>query len=156
MANGFWSDIYVLIDSRAKNTIENFLNKYLMEWKEYVDEYAVPQFSDNPKMIFKHDFELMDYCEKNTNAVQTIYWSNKKDVEPQQAMVFYTDDNKMILGLSVDNEGLGNKYLNDMKLFLNSDYGYITYGNPAPNNSKKFIKIMNKYNRQIASQLLYC
>ncbi|TGK96258.1 hypothetical protein EHQ30_06535 [Leptospira brenneri] len=140
------TDIYVITDSRAKELILSFLRHYLITWAESADEYEIPQYSYEPEIILKTDLELMDYCEQNTTVVHTIYWKNKSDSFIKHGMVFYTSDQKMILGLSVLSGTKEKEYLKDLKCFLQSDLGYLTFEEPAPSNYPDFVEMVNNYN----------
>ncbi len=150
MSDGIYADLYVLVNSRSKKIIESFLNNFIPNREESADEYEIPQYSENPDFIFKKDCELMDYCENNNNINHTIYWRNKENIVPKYAMVFYTIDGKMILGLSIEDEKLEQYYLLNMKQFLKSDCGCIAYETPAPNNSNDFVKMVDVYRENTA------
>jgi len=85
MSNGFF-DVYVLADSRSRKLIESFLTEFLKFWEECAEEYEIPQYSDNPEFTFSRDTELMDFCEKRTHVVHTIYWKSKIETNPKYAI----------------------------------------------------------------------
>lgn len=140
---GPYTDIYVLHKGRSDKVIINFLNKFLCNYVASADEYEIPQYSSNPILTFNKAKDLMSYCKDNLNESHTIYWSNKLEVDPKHAMVFYTNDSHMILGLSINNEMLANGYLEQMKTFLTSKIGCILVETPAPENSIEFKNICN-------------
>ena len=138
MAYGICTDVYVLVKIRSVDIILAFLNKFLPGYKETADEYEIPQYSNNPKIIFTKDSELMKYCAENINEVHTIYWGNKENMDPQNAMVFYTNDAHIILGLAIEDDDYALELLDKMKMFLKSDIGCIMVETPPPQNSMEF------------------
>ena len=143
--SGF-ADIYVIIDSRSKELVHSFLTRYLTTWVESADEYEIPQYSDNPDIIFKTDSELMNYCEQNKKISYSIYWRSKSDSLIKYGMIFYTSDEKMILGLSVLSGSKEKEFLKDLKDYLLSDLGYIAFEEPPPDNYVDFLETANRYN----------
>ncbi len=110
--------------------------------KESNDEYVVPQDAENPQFTFKNALGLMQYCEQNSREANNIYWQNIKEAEPRHAMVFYTVDGACILGLSVDDEKLEIDYLEKLKKFSSSSFGYITYESPPEDPKEEFIAVV--------------
>ena len=122
-----YSDIYVISDKRDRKTIEKFLNDFLPNREESADEYEVPQYSDNPEVIFGKAAELIDYCEKNTNIEHAIYWRATENSEPEHGMVFYLKDGFVVYGLSTDasNQEYAAALLNELKEYFSTTHGYI-------------------------------
>ena len=135
------SDIYVLCDSRSHEKIVKFLEKFLPNNIEDADMYYIPYLSENPEISFEKLNEFMQYMENATDKPNAIYWRNsQKEGDPRFAMVFYTDDGKMILGLSLNESDREEEVLEKIQRFVNSNYGYITFGDIPPTNSDAFIK----------------
>lgn len=147
---GFFADIYVIKKSRSKKLGEDFLNHFLPNREESASEYELPQYSDDPKILFNKAYDLMEYLEKNNNDNHTIYWRNLDSNNPNRhGMIFYTTDGYMIFGISVDadpeNEA---ECLSEMKDFLKSDRGYITYECPPETTFEEFEKkIITHHNK---------
>lgn len=139
---GFFADIYVIKKSRSKKLGEDFLNHFLPNREESAFEYEIPQYSDDPKILFNKAYDLMEYLEKNISDNHTIYWRNlDSNNTNRHGMIFYTTDGYMIFGISVDvdpeNEA---ECLSEMKDFLQSDGGYITYECPPETTFEEFEK----------------
>lgn len=142
MVDGTYTDIYVLVDDRKVELIQDFLEHFIPDHREMADEYEIPQYADHPDMLFHKAIELMKHCEGHTDVPHAIYWFNNQKEDPKDAMVFYTDDGKMILGLSIEDEQRDQEWLEKLKAFSKSDRGCILIENPPPENSKEFMKLI--------------
>jgi hypothetical protein len=142
MADGFFSDIYVLVDHRKIDVVNEFLEYFVPDNQVLADEYEIPQYSYNPEIIFRKATELMHYCETNVEATHSIYWFNNQKKDPRNAMVFYTNDRKMILGLSILHESQEREWLTKLKQFSKSKHGCILYERPPPENSADFKELI--------------
>ena len=93
----------------------------------------------------------MAYLEKNKTKNQSIYWRNlDKKSKNKHGMIFYTSDSYMIFGISrVHSERLNTKNeeecLNEMKMFFNTEEGYITYECPPEISYSDFMLLVNRY-----------
>jgi hypothetical protein len=141
MTDGICSDIYVLVGNRNVKFVQNFLEYFVPDHREMADEYEIPQYSDSPDILFFKATELMRYCEEHTEVPHAIYWFNNQNEDPEDAMVFYTIDGKMILGLSIEDESREQEWLIKLKNFSQSDQGCILYESPPPDNSEEFLKL---------------
>ncbi len=140
MADGIYADIYVLTESRTAEVVQSFLDTFLPKREEQADEYELPLNADNPVAILQSAQEVIDHCVAHPFEKHAIYWRNTVEAEPIIAMIFFTDDGKLILGLSVDDESLEREFFQRLKRFAQSETGYITYENPPPLNSEEFLK----------------
>ena len=126
---GYYADCYVLTNKRTKHFIQSFLNKFIPDRQEQADEYEIPQYSDNPSMIYKTADELIDHLEKNVTVVHTIYWSNNNKSEIKGAMCFFTNDGQTILGMSCETKypdtTIEDNCLKDLMNFCDSTQGLI-------------------------------
>jgi hypothetical protein len=122
-----YSDIYVISDKRDKNTIDLFLEHFLPKREESADEYEVPQYSENPEVVFNSAFELIDYCAKNKNIEHSIYWRALENRKPEHGMVFFLEDGYVIYGLSTDaiDQPYAKGLLEEMKTLFGTNLGYI-------------------------------
>ena len=141
-------DSYYLIDSRKSEFVYDFFAKYSHTRKELADDYPIPQFSDSPERIFYSVGELLLYLEDNPNFEYAIYWENEdKKSEIKQFTLQYTNDGKMIFGVSiVGNEPDSIKSVQlfrEIKSYLNSKKACITVEEPPPINSIEFIDFCN-------------
>lgn len=140
-------DCYVFVEKRDGSLIDLFLNEFLPERKEAADDYLVPEYSDNPSHEFQSAPDLIEFLCDNKKETYAIYWNSKRDEDPSNAMVFFTEDGGMIFGLSCDADGGNSKtYLQKMKNFLKSELGYIAFEEPPPGTKAEFLDYAEKYN----------
>ena len=141
-----YSDIYVISDKREKSTVEDFLDHFLPRREESADEYGVPQYSENPEILFDNADALIEYCAKHKNTEHAIYWRALDNKKPEHCMVFYLADGNVIYGLSTDaiDQPYAKRLLEEMKSFLGTDLGYIGHeASPDVSNLKEFKKQMD-------------
>ena len=143
--NGTYSDCYVLSDNRTEKFIFEFLNHFIPERNEIANEYEYPQYEDEAEFIFQNDYQIIKFLSQQTNAEYSLYWNNNLNEDLKGAMVFFTSDKKIIFGLFCttlkSNTKIEDKYLQKLKLFTKSKYGYITYEKIPEMDSSKFIEI---------------
>jgi len=122
-----YSDIYVISSLRDPQTVNKFLNHFLPKRRESADEYEVPQYSETPSIIYKKANDLIEYCACNKSEEHSIYWMAMGGGKPEHGMVFYLQDSNVIYGLSTDasDQDYAKQLLNEMKVFFDSDFGYI-------------------------------
>ncbi|RAW00277.1 hypothetical protein [Pseudochryseolinea flava] len=139
---GYYADCYVLTNDRTKKFVDKFLNTFVPHRKEQVDIYEVPQYKGDTEMEFYLADQVIQYLEINVNIPYTIYWENLHDAEPRFANCFFTDDNNLIVGLGCNTDDITeNDLLAKLMKFCGTEFGYITYEQPAPRNSTAFIAI---------------
>ena len=149
---GYLADIYLIQKSRSKSKAVDFLNTFLPSREESIDEYFIPQYSDDPIEKFDNADDLMTYLESNPECSQGIYWRNKDENSPNKhGMICYTTDGHMIFGISRNTDISGNlntdnedECLEEMKEFFKSELGYIDYENPPANSYEEFVEIVNE------------
>lgn len=148
--SGFHADCYVLVNNRTKKYIHSFLDRFIPNREESANEYEVPQYSDNPLIIFQTADELITHLAENLHLNHTIYWRNKSDSELQGAMCFFTNDGNVIVGLychsRTGDPRIENEYFRQLKEFCHSEIGYIAYEEPADHSTAEFIERSKLYN----------
>src|SRR5882672_8659042 len=97
-----YTDIYVLASSRTEATVRAFLKRFLPDRAETASEYWIPQHVDTPHTVLQSSAEVIAYCCGHSSAPQSIYWRRIGDDGPAYAMVFFTADGHLILGLSIE------------------------------------------------------
>src|SRR5438094_9095997 len=97
-----FADCYVLTNKRNRNFIFSFLNHFLPNRQEYGHLFEIPQFSENPTIVFKTADELIDYLVENKHEIHAIYWYNKEESKLRGAMCLFTSDGQVILGLTCE------------------------------------------------------
>lgn len=142
-------DSYYLISKRDINAFYELISKYSNKIKVIGDEFLLPQFSDSYKFIYNSVEELIFYLDSNPNVDYIIYWANQADnSEFKQFTLQYTDDGKMIIGISIVGREPDSKrsieIFKEVRNHLNSQQGCITVEEPPPNNSIEFAKFCNE------------
>lgn len=140
----YFADCYVLSENRSEKFIQLFLDKFIPNRKELSNEYEIPQYSDNPIITFNNATCLIDYLTAYKNVKHIIYWKNNEKSKLKGAMCFFTEDNQVIFGIycntAFPDKSIESDYLNKLKEFCNSNIGYFTYEEPAPDNVSDFLK----------------
>lgn len=144
-----FADCYVLTDKRTKEFISSFLDKYLPNRQEYTDTYEVPQFSQQPTVIFNTADELIQYLEHHINEVHAIYWYNKVEEIIRGTMCLFTSDGKVILGIFCESlypdSSIEEGFFADLQKFCDSTIGLIEYETPAAKDIGDFRRRVDEY-----------
>ena len=143
--NGTYADCYVLSDNRTEKFIFEFLNHFIPERNESASEYEFPQYEDETEFIFQNDNQIIKFLSSKPNVEYSIYWNNKRNEDLKGAMIFFTSDKKIILGLFCNtlknNTKIEDEYFQKLKFFTESKYGYITYEQVPEMDTGKFLEI---------------
>lgn len=151
---GYFADIYVIKRTRSKELANEFINHFLPNNEERAECYELPQFGKETILEFSDVNKLIDYLEINPNEIYQIYWKNLDKENPNCfGMLFYTSDGCIIFGISrdtfiSDNTNNEDNCLEEMKAFLDTDKGYITYENLPEKTHKKFLNVVNEFKIQ--------
>ena len=138
-------ELYVLSRSRSLKYALKFLDRFLPERSPVAEEYFFPEFSDEPIDIYQEDVEVITKLECEKKEGYSIYWDSKSDREISQAMLFFTTDGAMIVGLAVTDTGVDvEKLLIDMAQEVNGQYGYVTDEDCPPETEEEFMDICTK------------
>ena len=138
-----YADCYCLVASRDATIGIAFLDKFLPDREASAVDYPVPRYVDAPQHVFTDPGELMLFLAKKLNEKYSIYWRNIDSTNVfGHGMLFYTDDGKMIVGVSVagnyPEDALVIRCYKEVKKFLNSEMGCITIEEPPPLNAIEF------------------
>ena len=71
-------------------------------------------------------------------AELAVYWRNIGPGNPRAAMVFFTTDEHLILGLSGVNESVASRHLKRLKSFADSECGYKVIEEPPALDAVEF------------------
>lgn len=129
-------DVYVLMTARTAESVERFLDRFVPHREPSTEEYRVPQFADEPTTVFFESMELVAYCVAQHDVAHGIYWRNLDDCDPFHAMVFFTSDGGMVLGLSV--VANPDRWLGDLLSMIGGEIGYWTFEEPPPDSILEF------------------
>lgn len=148
------TDCYYLVDNRTTAYICNFVNSYMSQNEETTDEYPFPIYTHEVEITFSDLNQLMGHLEKNETSIYSIYWRNSDKISLIRfCMAFYTDDGKVILGVSLKGQYRENEKItpvfNEIRNYLNTDICCITNEEAPPSNSKEFIDFCKERNKDI-------
>jgi len=142
---GYFADCYVLCEHRNEKFIMEFLNFFLPEREESAGEYEYPQYDSQTGQYFENVEKLITFLTINTKSDYSIYWRNKNKDNLKGAMLFFTENGKLIIGLYCDtlrdDSRIEDHYLIRLKEFSKSKFGYITYEQIPEIDTDKFIQI---------------
>jgi hypothetical protein len=95
-------EIYALASTRTLSFAVSFLNEFLPDRVAFANEYPIPELSDAPTQVLSSDYDVLDFLEKHPTESYGLYWNACTPESPvRQAMLFYTVDANLILGLAV-------------------------------------------------------
>jgi len=133
------TEIYVLNNKRKISEIKKFLLLFIKERTLQGDIFCIPEFNcDNSKIIFYDEESILQYLINHPTEEYGLYWKNNKISNISTAMIFFTKDKNMILGLSVI-ENI-EETLKELKNLCKSKYSYIAFEEVPPLNKKEFIE----------------
>lgn len=138
-------EMYVLCDSRTEETIYAFLNNCALNRRPLTDEYPIPENSDNPTDIIYSEQEIFKKLVKDNHEAYAFYWNC--DFPIKTAMLFFTEDGNLIVGLAVC-EPYVQSYYQQILLSVKGSYGYVQNAqeeSPPPNCKSDFIKRADDY-----------
>lgn len=143
-------DSYYLIGNRKFEMVSDFLANYFpLGWKELAIDYPFPEFSDYPEKVYHSVKELLLHLEDGPGHEYVVYFENKDpSSEIRQITLQYTDDGKMIVGISI----IGNdpslmrniQLFKEIESYLNAEKTCATIEEPPPTNSLEFIDFCNE------------
>ncbi len=136
-----FADCYCLIPSRAEKEIFEFLDYFMKERQYASDEFYIEDESFTKEFEIAHEFFL--FLEEHPTVSSGIYWSNNNFKSLYcHAMVFYTNDEQMIFGISTPaehpNATNAIQVYKELKEFTNAKFGCITIEEVAPYNAVEF------------------
>jgi hypothetical protein len=135
-----YDDVYVLAPARDRGVIDRFLSRFASTREESAADYVVPLHPDVPARVFHSAGELIAHCLANQQEPHQVYWRCPDGGDPAHAMVFFTEDGGLILGLSVS-EGAGPRWLAQMHACAGSTVGCVLLEEPPPDTVAGFLAL---------------
>jgi len=125
-------DIYVLAPDRSAKVAQSFLDAFVPDREQSAEEYLT---SDGTNL---HSADsVICHCVNHQHESQNIYFRNLS-CGPAHAMLFFTSDGGLFLGLSVvDAE---RDYLEKLKRYAASEVGFIAFEEPPPDTVAEFCR----------------
>lgn len=141
-------DIYVLAKNRSAETARDFLERYLPERNYNDGKYEFYSYEGNEEVEFKFDSEneMLELIEKKeTLTLNCPFYPINQNELLRMIQLYYLSDGGMICCININqNDEKENELLNELKLFLGSKYGMISYHIPPPNTKTEFINTVNQ------------
>lgn len=128
-------DVYVLARQRSGAVANHFLDTFVQHREQSAGDYGLPQYETEPAIVLESAAEAIHYCDSHPNEAQSIYFRNL-GAGPAHAMLFFTQDGGLILGLSV--ERCEDEWFVRLKEFAGSEIGYISFESPPPATAAEF------------------
>jgi len=139
-------EIYALSGARNSSVANVFLAKFLPKRSGFASDYPVPECADSPTIVFPTTDTLMTYLDTNVQETYSIYWNNLDEVSQiRQAMLFYTSDGCLILGLAVA-ESQSKRLLDGLIGFAGTQHGMFGHEERPPETAREFIQACQKSN----------
>ena len=139
-----FADCYVLTRQRTRDFILSFLDRFLPQRQEYAAAYEVPQFAEQPSVVFPSANDLLYYLEQHPREVHAVYWFNPQETTLRAAMALFTSDGQVILGLTCEtlfpDTHLEQNCLAQILAFCGSTVGLIEYEKPAPKDTGELLQ----------------
>jgi len=129
-------DVYVLALERSAATALRFLEEFAPRREQSAVDYHFPQHSDRPGTVLTAARDAIRYCLDHPSESQSFYFCNLGD-GPAHVMLFFTEDRRLILGLSVD-AGEAEDSFKRLREYAGSQIGYVTFEEPPPATASEF------------------
>jgi len=131
-------EIYVLCPQRSQALANSFLEQFLPHRRVAAEDYPFPEFCDHPQTTFATAEEVIDLLESEVQESYSLYWYNLGENEPETAMLFFTKDAGMIVGIVIHSEESG--WLTRLATHVGGRFGYVTFEEPPPNKIDIFVE----------------
>lgn len=141
-------EIYALAENRSAQFTKSFLDNFLRERSAFAENYPIPECADVPTHICRNENEILSYLESHPNESYGLYWNAEiSSSQVSQAMLFYTLDGRLILGLATS-PNMTSLYLNQLQKFARTQYVMIGDEQRPPETSSEFITLCSQALRE--------
>lgn len=130
-------EIYVLCRDRSKKQALDFLDEFLPKRRALAENFPFPEYVDDPEVVFQAPETLISLLEERRDESYALYWQNQADGPVHQAMIFFTEDGGMMVGVVVD-ESDSKFWLQRLGKAVSGTYGYVNFESPPPGNTEEF------------------
>ncbi|MFN6103137.1 MAG: hypothetical protein ACK5EA_01605 [Planctomycetaceae bacterium] len=134
------TEIYILCRSRSKAIADVFLDAFGKSRIQAAADYPYPEFADEPEIIYKTPSELIERLEKDCDSSYSVYWDCQSVNEPEQVMLFFTSDGRMIVGIGGPKSSIESE-LQRISMLVDGEYGYVTSGSCPPDSFDEFAEM---------------
>jgi hypothetical protein len=132
------AEVYVLCPERSVRAATEFLDAVMPRRRPATDDFPFPEFVDEPDVVFTRPEEVIARLQDFPNESYSMYWHNELPVDPRGCMLFYTEDQGLIVGVVVRDDNAV-AWLNRLALLTGAKYGYLT-SEEAPGPRAEFIE----------------
>ncbi|MFS1523877.1 hypothetical protein ACL7TT_07155 [Microbulbifer sp. 2304DJ12-6] len=136
-------EIYILCKNRSKKLVFEFLDKFLPNREASAEEYPYPEYVDQPEHVYSDVAELMAVLDSNEDESYSLYWDSTDNAKVKNAMVFYTVDGGLIVGIAVEDDHR-EAWLNKLSNLVGGEFGYVSFEMPPPETVQEFIEYSEK------------
>lgn len=135
-------DVYVLASERTISYAEKFISAWTYGFEAAAEEYEFPQYAKAPEIIFSTASQLIERLILNSQQPHAIYWHNSNEGDTRDAMLFFTTDGGMIVGLSVevDKREDARKFLEALAADVDGEFGMVMLEQPPADSAEEFIR----------------
>jgi hypothetical protein len=133
-------DCYVLAPRRSAEIAARFLDRFIPERRPSFDPDDPHQVIGVPQGSTVE--EVLRFLESNPTVPYTMYWSNERAGPPYNAILSFTEDGCLILGISPSydhDEVLARQTLAELKQFAASSQGYASVEEPPAGSRQEFL-----------------
>ena len=132
-----YADVYALAPTHDRATLDRFLARFAPHRAESADEYELPQFNENPIAVYLTADELLPHLFARAAEEYAVYWRKTDGPGPDHAMVFFTPDGGLILGVSCSPAD-ADRWLEELFAFVGNRVGYINHEQPPAATASEF------------------
>ena len=133
-------DLYALAGERSHQVMRRFRDQWLTGFEESADEYEFPQYSVRPDAVYGSPWQLIDRLLAEPTQPHSLYWRNPRPGYVLHAMLFFTTDGGLIVGLTVTTEDpdLAATTLRLLAKSVDARYSYSAWEQPPPDTASEF------------------
>lgn len=138
-------ETYVLCGVRSAALAKHFLDAFLPLQISSRDEFPIPEYGTAPRHFFDSPELAIQALEQERHEAYGFYWHSQDPTCRNQAMLFFTEDEGMIVGfVSHDSDVVS--VLQKMANTVGGEFGYVAKGDcRPPDTTHEFIQWCQKW-----------
>lgn len=134
-------DVYVLTRERSLGMASRFIDRFAHNMEEGAEEYEFPQYADAPEIVYATATDLIARLVSEPRESHSVYWRpSDADARVSGAMLFFTTDNAMIVGVTVETEDVEElkTSLTELAEHMDASVGCVLWETPPPDTAREF------------------